>query len=72
MFTGLSWVCKWTTMGSLLAYQGHGIPEWKNDAKFFHFIVNKNGHVLDRVDYKHCIPKGAIERVQGKKVLFRR
>jgi len=67
---GLSWVCKWTTMGSLLAYQGHGIPEWKNDAKFFHSIVNKNGHVLDRVDYKHCIPKGAIERVQGKKILF--
>ena len=57
-------------MGSLLAYQGHGIPEWKNDAKFFHSIVNKNGHVLDRVDYKHCIPKGAIERVQGKKILF--
>ena len=58
-------------MGSLLAYQGHGIPEWKNDAKFFHFIVNKNGHVLDRVDYKHCIPKGAIESVHGKKVVFR-
>lgn len=58
-------------MGSLLAYQGHGIPEWKNDAKFFHFIVNKNGHVLDRVDYKHCIPKGAIESVQGKKIVFR-
>ena len=57
-------------MGSLLAYQGHGIPEWKNDAKFFHFIVNKNAHVLDRVDYKHCIPKGAIKSVQGKKVVF--
>jgi len=67
---GLSWVCKWTTKGSLLAYQGHGIPEWKNDANYFHFIVNKNGHVLDRVDYKHCIPKGAIKSVQGKKVLF--
>lgn len=68
--TGLSWICKWTTNGSLLAYQGHGIPEWKNSAKFFHFIVNKNGHVLDRVDYKHCIPKGAIESIQGKKVVF--
>lgn len=67
---GLAWVCKWTTSGSLLAYQGHGIPEWKNDAKFFHFIVNKNAHVLDRVDYKHCVPKGAIDSVKGKKVVF--
>lgn len=67
---GLAWICKWTAMGSLLAYQGHGIPEWKNDAKFFHFVINKNGHVLDKVDYKHCIPKGAIESVQGKRVIF--
>jgi len=66
----LAWVCKWTASGSLLAYQGHGIPEWKNDAQFFHSIINKNGHVLDRVDYKHCVPKGAIDSVNGKKVLF--
>ncbi|KAJ7372731.1 hypothetical protein OS493_018006 [Desmophyllum pertusum] len=67
---GLAWVCKWTTSGSLLAYQGHGISEWKNDAKFFHFIINKNGHVLDRIDYKHCLPKGAINSVKGKRVVF--
>jgi len=51
-------VCNWTTGGSLLAYQGHGIPEWKNDAQFFHFFINKNGHVLDIVDYEHVVPKG--------------
>ncbi|XP_067042812.1 dimethylaniline monooxygenase [N-oxide-forming] 2-like [Acropora muricata] len=67
---GLAWICKWTSMGSLLAYQGHGIAEWKNDAKFFHCVINKNGHVLDRIDYKHCIPKGAIETIQGKRVVF--
>ena len=68
--TGLAWVCKWTTGGSLLAYQGHGIPEWKNEAKYFHFFINKNGHVLDLVDWKHLIPKGAIETIKGKKVYF--
>lgn len=26
--------------------------------------------MLDRVDYKHCIPKGAIDSVQGKKIVF--
>lgn len=67
---GLSWICKWTTNGSLLAYQGHGIAEWKNDAKFFRFFINKNGHVLDKVDYQRCIPKGAINSIKGKKITF--
>ena len=67
---GLSWICSWTTNGSLLAYQGHGIAEWKNDANFFRFFINKNGHVLDRVDYQRCVPKGAIENIKGKRVVF--
>lgn len=66
----MAWVCKWSTGGSLLAYQGHGIPEWKNNAEFFHFFINKNGHVLDLIDWKRLIPKGAIEKIQGKKVCF--
>ena len=69
-FLGLSWICNWTSNGSLLAYQGHGIAEWKNDAQFFRFFINKNGHVLDRVDYQHCIPKGAIKSIEGKKIMF--
>ena len=67
---GLSWVCKWTTSGSLLAYQGHGIPEWKNEAGFFKFFINKNGKVLDLVDYKTLVPKGGIVKCEGNKVLF--
>ena len=67
---GLSWICSWTTNGSLLAYQGHGIAEWKNDANFFRFFINKNGHVLDRVDYQRCVPKGAIENIKGKRIVF--
>ena len=68
--SGLAWVCKWSTAGSLLAYQGHGIPEWKNDADFFHFFINKNGHILDLVDYVHVIPKGAIEGADNKTIFF--
>jgi len=67
---GLAWVCKWTTNGSLLAYQGHGIPEWRNDAPFFHFFVNKNGKVLDLVDYKRLVPKAGIVGCKGKEVVF--
>ena len=67
---GLSWVCKWTSNGSLLAYQGHGIPEWKNDAEFFRFFINKNGRVLDLIDYKHLIPKGGIASCNGKEITF--
>ena len=67
---GLSWICKWTTAGSLLAYQGHGIPEWHNDAAFFRFFVNKNGRVLDLVDYKHLVPKAGISHCEGHEVYF--
>ena len=67
---GLSWVCKYTTQGSLLAYQGHGIPEWKNDARFFRFFINKNGKVLDLVDYNHLVPKGGILSCSGNTVNF--
>ena len=62
---GLSWMCKWTTSGSLLAYQGHGIPEWHNNANFFHFFINKNARVLDLVDYKRLVPKAGIAQCKG-------
>ena len=67
---GLAWVCRWTTSGSLLAYQGHGIPEWRNKADFFKFIVNKNGKVLNLVDYERVVPKGGIVKCDGKEVTF--
>ena len=67
---GLSWICNWTTNGSLLAYQGHGIPEWRNKVEFFHHFINKNGKVLDLVDNKHLIPKGSITGCRGKVVSF--
>ena len=67
---GLSWICKWTSNGSLLAYQGHGISEWKNDSQFFRFFVNKNGKVLDLIDYEKVVPKGGIQSCNGKLVTF--
>lgn len=67
---GLSWVCKWTTNGSLLAYQGHGIREWRNQSSFFKFFINKNGKVLDLVDYEHLVPKGGITGCKGREITF--
>ena len=54
---GLAWICRWTTNGSLTAYQGHGIPEFRNNATFFHSFINKHAHSLDYIDYKKVIPK---------------
>ena len=67
---GLGWACNMTTGGSLLAYQGHGIPEWKNSSPFMHFYINKCGHVLDLVDYKHLVPKGGIVKCNGREITF--
>ena len=70
MPSGVAWVCRWTTGGSLLAYQGHGIPEFRNNAPFFHAFINKHAHVLDFIDYEHVIPKGAISSVIGNQISF--
>jgi len=67
---GLAWICKWTSNGSFLAYQGHGIPEWKNNAQFFKFFINKNGKVLDLVDYETLVPKAGILECDGNRVTF--
>ena len=67
---GVAWICKWITSGSLLAYQGHGIPEWRNDADFYKCFVNKSGRVLDFVDYKRLVPKGGITACNGKTITF--
>ncbi|WP_411023055.1 hypothetical protein, partial [Salmonella sp. s51228] len=68
---GLKWVCNWASNGSLLGYQGHGLPEFKSDIDFMHSVLNKNGHVLDLIDYKRVIPKGAIEKCVGNCIYFK-
>ena len=66
----MAWVCRWTTNGSLLAYQGHGIPEFRNSAVFFHNFINKQAQVLDLIDYDHVTPKGAVIDVKGNTASF--
>ena len=67
---GMGCVCIWTSNGSLLAYQGHGIPEWKNNSEFFRFFINKCASVLDLVDYKRLVPKGDITECNEKEITF--
>jgi dimethylaniline monooxygenase (N-oxide forming) len=68
---GMRWGCKWTTSGSMIAYQGHGIPEWRNHAQNMHAFINKSANVLDYVDYVRLVPKGAASSVRGQTVYFR-
>lgn len=68
--SGMRWGCKWTTSGSMLAYQGHGIPEWRNDAPHMHHFVNKSANALDLIDYDKLVPKGAVAGVDGSRVRF--
>ena len=70
MFLGLAWICRWTTNGSLTAYQGHGIAEFRNNAEFFHSFINKHAHALDYVDYKKVIPKGVVDSTKGNTIQF--
>ena len=35
-----------------------------------HFFINKNGHILDLIDYKKFVPKSGIELCIRKEVVF--
>ena len=35
-----------------------------------HLFINKNGHILDLIDYKKFVPKSGIESCNGKEVVF--
>ena len=67
---GLSWICNWSSNGSLLAYQGHGMKEFRNTYDFMHSAINKNGHVLDLIDYERVLPKSSITECKGKVIHF--
>jgi dimethylaniline monooxygenase (N-oxide forming) len=54
----------------MLAYQGHGIPEWRNDAPHMHHFVNKSANALDLIDYDRLVPKGEVARCRGRRVTF--
>ncbi len=40
----------------------------KTKLVFFKFFVNKNGKVLDLVDYKSVVPKGQVLKNEGREV----
>lgn len=67
---GMRWGCKWTTSGSLLAYQGHGVPEWRSAAPNMHAFINKSANVLDFLDRVRLAPQGAVEGCEGSTVRF--
>lgn len=67
---GMRWGCKWTTSGSFLAYQGHGVPEWRSDAPNMHAFINKSANVLDWLDRVRLAPRGAVSGCEGDRVSF--
>lgn len=67
---GMRWGCKWTTSGSFLAYQGHGVPEWRSRASNMHAFINKSANVLDFLDRVRLAPQGAVAGCEGATVHF--
>lgn len=67
---GMQWICRLTTTGSVLSYDGHGVPEWKINAPLMHAFINKNAHVIDFVFSKRVMPKGKASSCEGENVKF--
>jgi len=45
----MRWLCTLGSTGSVMDYEGHGIPEWKKGVPFMHAMTNKNGHAVEYV-----------------------
>ena len=67
---GMKWLCILGSTGSVLGYEGHGIPEWKKNVPFMHAMVNKNGHAVEFVHSGRATAKGKIVRCEGDTISF--
>ena len=68
---GLSMFARKFTTGTFFAHSaGHNIPEWSNDADYFHSVFNKNASVLDHVYDGRVTPKRRPIAAAGRRVSF--
>ncbi|MCA9636245.1 MAG: NAD(P)-binding domain-containing protein, partial [Myxococcales bacterium] len=67
---GMRWLCLYGSTGSLLDYEGHGIPQWRKGVPFMRAFINKNGHVVELVKAGRVRAEGALARVDGRAVTF--
>ena len=68
---GRRYIADWLSTGSVFKYQGHGVPEWKNEHKYAQTFFNKNGHTVDHVHAGRVVPENEIELVEGNEVTFK-
>lgn len=57
--------------GSVAGYQGHGVPEWKNDFRYAQTFFNKNGHAADHARTGRVMPQNEVVSVEGDQVEFK-
>ncbi len=67
---GYRWICNLLSTGSVLAYEGHGIPDWRKKVSFFRAMINKNGHVVDFVRTGRVRAKGKILKCENQNATF--
>ena len=56
--------------GSVTGYQGHGVPEWKNEFRYAQTFFNKNGHSADHARTGRVTPQNGVVSVEGDCVEF--
>ncbi len=67
---GMKWLCLIGSTGSVLGYEGHGIPQWRKDVPFMRAFVNKNGHVVEFVKTGRVSARGLVAKSSGQRVHF--
>jgi dimethylaniline monooxygenase (N-oxide forming) len=67
---GMKWLCLLGSTGSVMGYEGHGVPQWKKGVPFMHAMVNKNGHAVEFVHSGRAQARGKIVHAEGKTITF--
>ena len=67
---GMKWLCLIGSTGSVLDFEGHGIPEWHKGVPFIRAFVNKNGHVVEHVKSGRVRPRAGVTRATDDEIQF--
>ena len=68
---GRRYLTDFLSTGSFGGYQGHGIPQWRNEYRYAQTFFNKNGHTVEYAKSGRISPQNEVVSVRDSEVEFK-
>ncbi len=68
---GRRYLTDFLSTGSFAGYQGHGVPEWRNEFRYAQTFFNKNGHSVEQVKSGRVNAQNEVVAVNDRTVEFK-